>query len=478
MVHPDRARAHGARTAPRSVVLQARADVVRTPHVDRHVVRLADGPEPRRFERLAAVVADVEAAVVAVHHVLAVVRVDPDRVVVHVTHAALDARERLRAVDRLRGVLAADEDDLGVRRIDANLAVVHRAVVLVGHERPRLALVVRSPDAARVRIRRRRRVAAPATASACARTAAAPAGPAPPRPPTAASAGRRSRSARRSRSDSTARCRGRSRPITPRGQTAARELPPRLAAVARLVDAAARPAADEAARRPAPLIRRREQDVRVRRIDDEIGGAGVVVDEQRLRPRLAAVGRHEDAALRVRPEQMSDRRDPDHVRVLRMDDDARDRLRFAQADVRERHPGVGGLEHAVTERRALPVVRLAGADVEHARIRRRDRDVADRVRAVAVEDRLEGGAVVDGLPQPAGARSRGRTSTRSPASSRRRRCRRCGRPGPSGRSSASGIRAAVDRGCRCGASPARSVPRRLAPGGGRRADSPPGLRRR
>ena len=251
------------------------------------------------------------------------------------------------------------------------------------------------------------------------------------------------------------------RPIAPAGRPLPVSLRPRLPAVARLVNAAAGAATDEAARRPAPLVRRREEDVRVRRIDDEIGRARVVVDEQRLRPRLAAVRRHEHAALRVGPEQVSHCRDPDHVRVLRVDDDAGDRLRFPQADVRERVPGVGGLEHAVTERRALAVVRLAGADVEHARIRRRDRDVADRVRAVAVEDRLEGDAVVDGLPQPAGGEADvERRQLR--VSSRRRRCRRCGRPGPSDRSNASGILAGADRDCRCGASPARSVPRRLA----------------
>ena len=116
--------------------------------------------------------------------------------------------------------------------------------------------------------------------------------------------------------------------------------------------------------------------VRVRRIDHELGAARVVAEVQRLRPRLAAVGRHEDAALRIRSVEMSHRRDPDDVRVLRMDDHARDRVRVAQADVLEldvggvRRERVRALPDAVAERARLAVVRFAGADVEDVRIGR------------------------------------------------------------------------------------------------------------
>ena len=94
--------------------------------------------------------------------------------------------------------------------------------------------------------------------------------------------------------------------------------------VGRLPQAAARPAAVEAPRRPPALIRRGEQDVRVRRIHHDIGEAGVVVDELRIRPGLAAVGRLVEAALAVRPEQVPERGDVDDVRILRVDDDAAD----------------------------------------------------------------------------------------------------------------------------------------------------------
>ena len=61
---------------------------------------------------------------------------------------------------------------------------------------------------------------------------------------------------------------------------------------------------------------------------DDVGEAGVVVDELGVRPGLAAVGRLVEAALRVRSEQVPDRRDVDDVRVLRVDDDARDASAF------------------------------------------------------------------------------------------------------------------------------------------------------
>ena len=139
---------------------------------------------------------------------------------------------------------------------------------------------------------------------------------------------------------------------------------------------------------------------------------------------------------------MSHRRDPDGVRVRRMHDDAGDALRFAQTDVRERLAAIGRLVDAVAERRALPVVRLARPDVDDVRIRLRDRDVADRVRRVGVEDRRELDAVVRGLPDPRGGEADVDTWT---GSSRRRRCRRRGRPGRWDRSRASGSRGAGDR---------------------------------
>ncbi len=78
---------------------------------------------------------------------------DPDRVIVDMAHAR-QARERLAAVNGLGRLHAAHEHDVLVVRVHANLAVVHRPLVLGADFRPRLALVGRAEHAARLRIAR------------------------------------------------------------------------------------------------------------------------------------------------------------------------------------------------------------------------------------------------------------------------------------------------------------------------------------
>src|SRR5690349_3828469 len=93
---------------------------------------------------------------------IAVARIDPDGVVIAVREA-LHLRPRLPAVDRLEERRASLIRDVGVLGIDADLAVVHRAIHRVRQEPPRLPTIVRPPDSRLVRIGRRRRlIAAPA----------------------------------------------------------------------------------------------------------------------------------------------------------------------------------------------------------------------------------------------------------------------------------------------------------------------------
>ena len=87
--------------------------------------------------------------------------------------------------------------------------------------------------------------------------------------------------------------------------------------------------------------------------------------------------------------------------VLRIDDDLRDLLRVAQAEVRPRLAGVGGLVDAVAGRQVGPLLRLAGADVDDVGIRGRHRQRADRAGGLLVEDRQPGAAGVGGLPHAA-----------------------------------------------------------------------------
>ena len=302
---------------------------------------------------------------------------------------------RLAAVDRLLRVHAADVDRVRVVRIDANLAEVHRPLVLVVHERPRLAVVDRLPDASRLRIRRATLTATAARPPHRRRAPAAPAqprtrAPAPRQPPgsaTAPAAYHHARRVRRRRIGAGAAAAGAARlflvlrdfdlcvedvrvrladverDAAERAvrQAVARLLLPRLAAVDRLVEAAARAAADESPRGAPALYIAAQRFMRIRRVDDDLCRARVLVDVERLRPRLAAVGRHEDAALRIRSVEVPTDRRSRRVRVLRVHDDAAERLRIRRdVELRERRAGVGALVEPVAVRRRLAVVRFAG----------------------------------------------------------------------------------------------------------------------
>ena len=89
--------------------------------------------------------------------------------------------------------------------------------------------------------------------------------------------------------------------------------------------------------------------------------------------------------------------------ILRVDDHAGDGLRFLQAHVRRTSSAVGGLVDAGAERRALAVVRLAGADVDDVGVRRRQTAMSP-IEATGCSSKIgvQRGAVVLGLPDAAG----------------------------------------------------------------------------
>ena len=98
---------------------------------------------------------------------------------------------------------------------------------------------------------------------------------------------------------------------------------------------------------------------------------------------------------------MPGRRDVHDVGALRIDDDARDRLRLAETHVREGLAAVRGLVDAVAERRRLSIVRLTRADPHDVGIRLINGDVADRRRAVLLEHGNEGRSGIHGLEHAA-----------------------------------------------------------------------------
>src|SRR5581483_6740790 len=84
-----------------------------------------------------------------------------------------DAGPRLAAVGGDLPRVAADEELLIVVRIDADLAEVHRPLVLIAQKGRGLAAVVGAEDAALIRIGRRRRGSAATATAATTATAAA-----------------------------------------------------------------------------------------------------------------------------------------------------------------------------------------------------------------------------------------------------------------------------------------------------------------
>src|SRR5438132_8902366 len=95
-----------------------------------------------------AIVSYVETAVAAENHVPAVVRIDPERVLISVDAAASRGTKRLAAVAGAGHRDAQHVKVVRVAGIDADLAEVHRPGVDAVDSRPRIAAVGRLVNAA------------------------------------------------------------------------------------------------------------------------------------------------------------------------------------------------------------------------------------------------------------------------------------------------------------------------------------------
>ena len=98
---------------------------------------------------------------------------------------------------------------------------------------------------------------------------------------------------------------------------------------------------------------------------------------------------------------MAERRDEETVRVLGVDVDHRDHLRFAKTQVRPRLSGVGRLVDPVAHRKVGPDDPRSGADINDVWIRRRHGDRANGARRLRVEQRHPRRAVVGRAPDSA-----------------------------------------------------------------------------
>ena len=349
-----------ARHAGRAVVLLGAADVIR------HVLRRDDVIELRRRHRLsrpglAAVHRDRGAAVVAFDHPVRIVRRDPQVVVVAVGHV-----HRLPRLARIGRPVDVDvQHPHGVLHLGIGVhpRVVERALAeiapladplprrtgVVGQKEPALVCLDLRVNAIRV-------------------------------------------GARHGQADLPERAFR--QPGVPR------DLGPVVSAVGRLEDPAAGSTARHFERVSIRLPQRDVHHLRVVRIDDQLVGAGLVVPEQDPVPRLPAILRSVDAALRIRRRVMAERRHVHEVRVRRIDPDLGDDLRLGEADVRPRLAAVGGLVGTAALNDVAADVRFTRADVDDVGVRGGDGDGADRrVVDQGIGHRLPRHAGIGGLPQ-------------------------------------------------------------------------------
>src|SRR5581483_110106 len=342
-------------------------DAIRRLRVGGHVVELRGRLVVHARPRLAAVEGHHRAAVVAVDHPQRVLRIDPQVVVVAVRDA--HHLERLAAVAGPPGVDVQDPYRLRILRIGGDVVVIPGAlteVAVLGALRPRLAVVVAAIDRAVLGLDDRVHASA----------------------------------ARRGRADADPAHHALWQAFGPG------DLGPRVAAVVRAEDAAARTTGHELPGPADRLPEGRVDDPRVVRIQGEVDRARPIVPVEHALPGRAAVARAVDAALRVGAVRVPERRDVDGVRVAGMHADLADVARALEPQVRPGRARVGRAVHPVAVRHVAADAALAHPDVDHVRVALGDRDRADR-RALEepVRDVLPVVAAVAGLPHATAGRA-------------------------------------------------------------------------
>ena len=343
----------------RPEVLQAAHHPVGRGGVDRQVVELGDRharPEPG----LAAVRGQGDPGVAADNHPFGVFGVDPDVVVVPA--AALDRASALAAVGRLEHRNLRKPHHVGVGRVDGQRRVVPGSLAdpprgadpgpllagVVGAEEAALLCLDQGVDALRLALRHPH------------------ADPSP----------------------------------DPFGKALALELLPGVTAVAGDVETTSRSARGHPPWGTPGLPQAGKEDPRVRRVETDIGGAGVRVLVQHLLPLRAAVGRPKDSTIRTGTERASEHRRKGDIRVVGMNGDGPDLTLGGPHPL----PGlarVGRPVDAVAFGDVAADIGLSRTDPHHVRVRRRHSNGTDGRDRLFIEDRFPLAAAVDRLPDTA-----------------------------------------------------------------------------
>ena len=183
--------------------------------------------------------------------------------------------------------------------------------------------------------------------------------------------------------------------------TFAGQLGPCRAAVSRLVDAAAGAAALSTPRPDLHLPHGRIKDARVGRVHGEIHSARVLVDEQDAFPVAAAVQGAVNAAFLLGAVQVTERGHVDDVRVGRMNHDPADAAAVVEPHVLPALAAVSGLVDTVANDDVAADEALTSARPHDVGIARRDRQRADRLHRLIVENRAPVDAAIGALEDPA-----------------------------------------------------------------------------
>ena len=144
----------------------------------------------------------------------------------------------------------------------------------------------------------------------------------------------------------------------------------------------------------------------IRRIHRDVGAAGGKIGAfENQVPGLAAIGRLVETAIgRIAPERARHRR-INRVAVFWTNDDLCDAFRVGQTGMRPGFAAIGRFVDAVADRDAVARPRFTRADPDVLRILRVERDRADRLHRLFVEDRSIMRAAVFGFPNAAAGRA-------------------------------------------------------------------------
>ena len=177
---------------------------------------------------------------------------------------------------------------------------------------------------------------------------------------------------------------------------------PGFAAIVRFVDPGAHTLAEETPNVTPPFVGGGVHHIRVSRIEFEVGGAGIFVDRQHRRPSDPAVGAAVNAPLPAGGPQRPFSGHQHPLRIARVDQNPANVLRAGQAHSLEGAAGVKTAINPIAPAHMPPADVFAGAHPQDVGIRRVERQSADRIRRLLLENRREGDAAVSGFEYPAG----------------------------------------------------------------------------